>query len=343
METWRPRDGDTFVTKEGFIFYVFGYEHPPNRVFAFLKYVPSDYADLFPIRYLSKKWNLRGKTLFRAEKLYTAKNYQILIEILRKNFRHYVYFCPFRMKEVISAPLDAIKEVFVPKDCLQKIALSPKKDDIQKLALELISMLSAKAKVDFEDFGIHGSIALNMHSANSDIDFVVYGAKNFRKVEKAIEKLVEKGELSYVFKTRVDRIRKYRGRYKGTVFVYNAVRKFEEIKTKYGENRYQPIKPVKFKCEVLDDKEAVFRPAIYRIGNYSPLNDNSQLPEPPTQVISMIGVYRNIARKGKEIEVSGMLEKVENVETDQTFYQVVVGTGKSEEEYIWPLKVKNND
>ena len=42
MENWKPRDGDTFVTKEGFIFYVFGYEHPPNRVFAFLKYIPSE-------------------------------------------------------------------------------------------------------------------------------------------------------------------------------------------------------------------------------------------------------------------------------------------------------------
>ena len=30
------RDGDTLLMKEGFIFYVFGYEHPYNRVLAFL-------------------------------------------------------------------------------------------------------------------------------------------------------------------------------------------------------------------------------------------------------------------------------------------------------------------
>jgi predicted nucleotidyltransferase len=34
-------DGDTFITREGFILNVFGYEHPENRVFAFLKYIPS--------------------------------------------------------------------------------------------------------------------------------------------------------------------------------------------------------------------------------------------------------------------------------------------------------------
>jgi len=337
MENWNPSDGDTFITKEGFIFYVFGYEHPLNRVFAFLKYIPSKYASLFSIRYLNRTWNFKGRTLLRAEKLYTAKSYQILVKTLKENFSHYVHFCPFRMKEVISAPLNCIEEVYVPKHCLQKLAFSSKKDDLQKLALELISMLSAEAKVNFEDFGIHGSIALNMHSADSDIDFVVYGAKNFRKVEKAIEKLVKEGELSYIFKTKVDRIRKYRGKFKGTPFVYNAVRKIGEIKTKYGETRYEPIKPIKFRCEVIDDEEAVFRPAIYKIGEYLPLNDDSQLQKIPKQVISMIGVYRNIAKKGQKVEVSGMLERVENLETGQSFYQVVIGTGKMENEYIWPV------
>ena len=52
----------------------------------------------------------------------------------------------------------------------------------------------------------------------------------------------------------------------------------------------------------------------------------------------MIGVYRNIAKKGQKIEVSGMLERVENIETGRSFYQVVVGTGKMEEEYIWPVR-----
>ena len=341
MENWTPRDGDTFITKEGFIFYVFGYEHPSNRVFAFLKYIPSEHAGLFAIRYLDRTWNLRGRKLLRAEKLYTPQNYQIVIKTLKENFSHYVYFCPFRMKEVVSVPLNFIEEVYIPKDRLQKLAFSSKRDNLQKLALELISMLSAEAKVDFEDFGIHGSIALNMHSASSDIDFVVYGAKNFRKVEKTIEKLVKEGELNYIFKTKVDRIRKYRGRFKGTPFVYNAVRKLGEIKTKYGENRYEPIKPVKFKCEIIDDEEAIFRPAIYKIGEYLPLNDDSQLEEIPKQVVSMIGVYRNIAKRGQKVEVSGMLERVENLETGQSFYQVVIGTGKMGEEYIWPVGEKH--
>jgi predicted nucleotidyltransferase len=40
----------------------------------------------------------------------------------------------------------------------------------------------------------------------------------------------------------------------------------------------------------------------------------------------MIGCYRNVARKGQQIEVSGMLERVENTKTGKVTYQVVVGT-----------------
>jgi predicted nucleotidyltransferase len=57
----------------------------------------------------------------------------------------------------------------------------------------------------------------------------------------------------------------------------------------------------------------------------------------PQFVVSMIGCYRNVARKGGKIRVSGMLERVENVETKKVHHQVVVGTGVSEEERIWPL------
>jgi predicted nucleotidyltransferase len=57
----------------------------------------------------------------------------------------------------------------------------------------------------------------------------------------------------------------------------------------------------------------------------------------PENVVSMIGCYRNVARKGDEIKVSGMLERVEKTETGEVHHQVVVGTAESEEEHIWPV------
>lgn len=338
-KSWAPTDGDTFVTKEGFIFNVFGYEHPSNMVFSFLKYVPSRFKTLFHVRFLERTWKFEKLKLFRAEKLYTAQNYQTFVETFRNNFPNYVYFCPFRKKEVISTPLSSIKKVYVPRECLSSLIRIERKDSLQEMTLNLIDLLSSESNITVEDFGVHGSIALDMHTPQSDIDLVVYGVQNFRKLEKAIDKLVKAGTLSYVFTNRLDAARRCKGRYSNKIFMYNAVRKPEEVNSKYGTYKYSPLFHAKFHCTVKDDSEAMFRPSIYKIENYKADNTSSTLSEDriPKLVVSMIGCYRNVAKKGDKLVVSGMLERVENIETGEVFHQAVVGTAANEDEYIWPL------
>jgi predicted nucleotidyltransferase len=288
---------------------------------------------------LERTWKYGETQLFRAEKLYTAQNYQSFIETFRKNFPDYIYYCYLRNKELISASLSSIKRVYVPKECLNALIKLEHPDTLQKMALDLISLLSRESGVGMDDFGIHGSIALNMHAPESDIDFVVYGSENFRKVEATITRLVNEGVLSYVFSNRLDAARLFQGRYLNKIFMFNATRKPEEVKVKYGMFRYSSIDPVRFQCTVSDDTETMFRPATYKITNYQPLDSASELPlgKIPDRVISNIGCYRNVAHEGGEIKVSGKLERVEEIKTGEVFYQVVVGTATSEEEYIWPL------
>jgi predicted nucleotidyltransferase len=332
-------DGDTFTAKEGFIFNVFGYEHPPDRVFAFLKYIPSTFKSLFRVHYLESTWRYGNKRLFRAERLYTAQNYQAFLSSFRKNFPDYVYFCPFRRKELISAPLDKIEKVFVPRERLDYLMKLKSRDSLQNAAIDLVNLLSTESDVDIQDFGIHGSLALNMHTPRSDIDLVVYGAESFRKLEKTVERLVEAGSLRYKFSNRLDALRRYKGKYRNKIFMYNAVRKPEEITAKYGTLQYGQMNPVTFNCRIRDDAEAMFRPAIYQIEEYEPADASSTLDQgtKPRIVTSMIGCYRNVAKKGAKIRVSGMLERVQNVETGEAYHQVVVGTGTSEAERIWPM------
>lgn len=308
-------------------------------MFAFLKYIPEEFQELFHVEMLERTWKFGAKKLFRAEKLYTAANYQSFIETFRKNFPDYIYFCPFRKKELISAPINRIDKVFVPKDCLQAILKLPKYDNIQTLAVALITMLSKESGVSLSHFGIHGSIALNMHSEESDIDFVVYGSGNFRIVEETIERLVNAEAMRYIFGNKLDRARKFKGKYKSKIWMFTAAKLPEEVWEKYGENRFIPIAPVKFQCAISDDTEAIFRPAIYRLKDYEPSDEKSTLPtdQVPDYIISNIGCYRNIARRGDKVKVSGMLEKVESVKTGAVTYQVVVGTATTEEEQIWPL------
>jgi predicted nucleotidyltransferase len=339
IKDWIPRDGETLLTKEGFIFYVFGYEHPEKCIFAFLKYIPSRLAHHFPIRFLKQKWNLEDIELSRPEKLYTVENYQKFLETFRKNFPHYLYYCPFRGKEVLSVPLDQIRKVYLPGECLQRIFKKTNKDVIEKETMELVSLLSKESKLQIQDFGIHGSVGLNMHSKYSDIDLVVYGSENFKILESAVNRLADEGVFTHVCTKKIDYARKHRGRYKDRRFVYNAVRKYEEIDSPHGKLRYKPVKNVRFNCEVVDDSENMFRPAIYLIRNYQPEDLSSELSEEqvPARVLSMIGYYRNVARTGDAINVSGTLERVENVESGAVCYQVVVGTATQEKEYIEPV------
>ena len=338
-DIWVPMDGDTFVTKDGFIMNTFGYEHPEDRVFAFLKYIPAKYRELFKVEMLERTWKFGENKLFRAEKLYTAKNYQTFIEAFRSNFPDYLYFDQYRNKELITAPLDRIKQVFVPKDRLVWLEKLPKKDKLQQMALDLICLISKESGVAVCDLGIHGSIALEMHALESDVDFVVYGTENFRKVEEAIAVLVNQGKLSYIAGNRIEAARKFQGRYQGKIFMYNATKKPDQIKEKYGAYRYIPLESVRFEATVSDDSETMYRPSTYKISNYKPLDDQSELDleQIPVQVVSNIGLYRNVARCGSEIRVSGKMERVESTTNNEVFYQVVVGTATSEEEFIWPV------
>lgn len=333
MRGWNPRDGDILVTKDSFIFYAFGYEHPPSQVFSFLKYIPSKFKGLFPVSFLERSWKRGGIKLFRATKLYTARNWQIFLQTFHNYFPEYTYFCPYLGKEVISVPLNKIVKVYQPNLCLANLLKKKRKTGLESLALELSALFSSASNVPLEDFGVHGSIALNMHSQESDVDLVVYGSKNFRQLEAAMENLVKEGTLAYVTTRQVDKVRKCKGRYKGKIFMYNAVRKLEETRNAYGVYKYSPIKHVTFRCEVLDDNEAMFRPAIYKITNCQPKSTG----ETPIKVVSMIGCYRNVAKKGEKIRVSGTLEKVENLETGEVYFQVAVGTGTREDEGVWRI------
>lgn len=337
-QKWLPADGDTFVTKEGFIFNTFGYEHPEGRVFAFLKYIPAEFKALFNVDMLTRTWTYQGTRLFRAEKLYTAKNYQTFIEAFRKNFPDYLYFCPFRSKELITSPIGFIKTVYVPRECLCVLQRVKKPDELQKTALQLLNVISRQADVSLSDFGIHGSIALGMHSPESDIDFVVYGTENFRVVEQAIAELVNMGTLSYISGNRIEAAKRFQGRFREKIWMFNATKAKEQIVNDYGKFRYVPIAPIRSQCRVIDDSETMYRPATYKVTDYKPLDAISEIPvdKVPDRVVSNIGCYRNIARTGSEIKVAGTLERVEPVGEGKVSYQVVVGTATSEEEYVWP-------
>jgi len=336
---YRPRDGDILVTKEGFVFYAFGYEHPPGRAFAFLKYVPEELAGDLKVDFLPTRWNFRGRTLLRPRELFSPRNWEATLNFLRARFPDYVFWCPFLGKEMVSVPLTSIKHIFVPSEALESLKRLSKRDRLQERALELVELLSSASGVPEELFGLHGSLAMGMHAPWSDVDLVVYGSREFRAVEAAVRGLAGEGTFQLLAEGPLRTRRAMRAFFGGTKFTYTAVRKPDEIRGAYGERIYVPLGQVELACRVVDDGEAMFRPAIYRVSDCEPLG-----PWPPDlpgadrirAVVTTIGLYRNVARSGERIRVRGTLELVVELASGRESYQVVVGSGRPGEG-IWLL------
>ncbi|UCH37604.1 MAG: DNA polymerase subunit beta, partial [Candidatus Bathyarchaeota archaeon] len=79
----RVREGDFIETLEGLIFDVKGLVHPPNRVIAFIRYIPDEYGD-------------RSRSNIRYRKVYSLSE---RVSFLSENFPDYLVYDPvFNMK-----------------------------------------------------------------------------------------------------------------------------------------------------------------------------------------------------------------------------------------------------
>lgn len=247
---WNPRDGDAFLTKDNFLFYTFGYEHPAERITAFLKYIPQCSSSLFAVDYLPTVWRLNSTKFLRPRQMYSVHNFRKFAETFSQSFPNYLYHCPYRNKEIVCPPRKTVKHAYVPSQRLKLLLKKKNRNCLQDLTIELVNLFADASEVPLEDFGVHGSIALGMERDESDIDIVVYGSRNFRKLERAVKKLVQEGTLAYNLRNGLESARKQNGHFAEKAFVYTAVRNEDELTPKYGDSRYSVIKPVEIRCSV---------------------------------------------------------------------------------------------
>ncbi len=326
----RLRDGDAVVTVHGFIFYIFGYQHPEDGYNAFLKYVPEAYAEQIGLEYLPVRWRRRDLTLLRPRMLYSPENYRRLISSLKRSFPEYVRYSSTLDRYLLYVPRELIAEVHIPSRELLKLKRRGPKDKLEEKALRLVGIISKASGISEAFFGIHGSIALGMHHEGSDIDIAIYGAENFRRVQRCLLELEEAGELELLRNSEVEMRRLNRGVFEGVPFVVNAVRRFSEIDRR--PMAYRPLGVVEGKGRVTDSPESVFRPAIYRVEEFNPVK--GRVEGDVTELASMIGEHRGLLRTGEGFRVRGVLEEVHC--GGERWLRVVIGSAL-EGEYLKPI------
>jgi predicted nucleotidyltransferase len=326
------RDGDAVATTHGLIFYVFGYEHPPDRYHGFLKYVPEGLASRFDLPWLPYTWNHKGTTLVRPTEIYSPETYPKLIESFRAALPEYIYDDPDLNRPMITIPHSLIRRAYIPSERLALLAGRGPRDPLEERALELVALISETSGVPMEDLGVHGSISLGIHQEGSDIDLSVYGAQNYAEAKRALVALEELGRFTLKRDDRIDAKRLNRGLYRGIDVVVNATRKSSEINQE--RRNYAPLGPAEIEATCIHAEESSFRPAIYGIEDSHPYSLSHPRAFEASEIVSMIGMFRNIAEPGETLKARGVLEEVTSPARG-SWVRLVVGSGRPGEYIDW--------
>ncbi len=334
----KPKDRDFVETVEGLLFCVVGYLHPPDRVTAYLKYVPD----------AEGKWR-RGETAYsRVIPYYHVSQVENTYEFLRERHPEYLHDCPVRNITVSSVPRDRIKVYYRPRERLESITEEPG-DELESKLRDLVTLLSGLAGLDMKDFGVTGSILTASHSPDfSDIDLTVYGQKASTALREALRETRRNDGVIQPFsaskreawsRSREGRFplgfgelmefaeRRWNyGEYMGTYFSVHPVRTDHDIAEEYGESIYKSLGSVRGSATVSDASEAIYLPAIYRLEDVETDSGHDV-----TEVASYEGLYADMFYAGERIEFSGILERVEG---RRSAHRVVVGGAGSEPSYI---------
>jgi predicted nucleotidyltransferase len=312
----RPRDRDFLETREGLLFCVVGYVHPPERYVAYLKYTPA----------ATGKW-ARGAVAYRRElPYYHVRHVRRTLDWLATAHPEYLWTDPATGLHFSHVPARAVARYYLPEARLAEIVAAPA-DPLEQEVRDLVSLLAGATGLAREAFGISGSVLLGLHApAFSDIDLLVYGTDAAARLRAAIDGLTADGLLPLPPERRARwrsetaarfgldagavawlearrwHYRLFRGRYVSI----HPTRAEHEIREGYGERRYAPLGPATVEARVTDAREAVFLPAVYRV---EVLRWHAGEPGPLDEVVAFEGVFGNAADAGARILVSGHLER----------------------------------
>ena len=233
---------------------------------------------------------------------------------------------------MITVPREKITEAYVPSRRLLTLLRRGAGSPLEEKALILIGILSEETRIPMGFFGVRGSISLGTSRPGSDIDIAIYGSSNYREVKSALLRLEDERSLELKRGTRLDRKRLNKGVFRGKDFVVNATRRFSEMGGR--PKAYKPHGSVEIECTCASVEEAMFRPAIYRVEDCEAVGDTYGALGDVTQIVSMIGTYRDVVSEGERFRARGMLEEV--YDGTGSWRRVVVGSGRPGEYVDWP-------
>ncbi|MGA3192963.1 MAG: hypothetical protein ABSD73_10700 [Candidatus Bathyarchaeia archaeon] len=328
-------EGDLIETAAGLIFDVKGSVHPPNRIIAFIRYFPSKEGER------RRKGTIYGKVYSLSERY----------ALLSERFPQYLVFDPVFDETLCEVPTGDVKNIYRPAEKLQELRGSAELDLLEGKARQLAEVLKEEANVSWESIGVSGSILVGLHTANSDIDPIVYGSQNCRKVYSTLETMLgsrheqmrsyTRDELRTLFDfrskdtatdfesfVRIESRKVMQGKFEETDYFVRFVKNWDEGGEKYGDVEYKNIGYARIKATIADDSESIFTPCKYMLEKTA-IIDGPRLPS-ITEISSFRGRFCEQARNGETIIAQGKVESVTDSKRNLEYFRLLIGNKPSD-------------
>jgi len=347
-------DRDFIRTPEDMFLCVVGELHPHDRVISYLRYLPSS----------NGLWKQGDQKYRRAMASYSIPNLLMNIDYLKKNYPTYVFNSEVFGVEMSSIPITHVVEHYKPQAKLSRIFKMANPDALQTCSRDLVNYLSESTKIPIEEFGVTGSILIDLHNPKfSDVDLTISGRENGFKLKRSLPELsMEKdGPISSIPEKALNRwyqeklsshplnveelniIQRRQWNYRsfnGTVFSLHTVRSKNDLHEHYGDLRYTSVGIVEGRALISDVSDSLFNPHVYKVEMFKV--DVGPALEEINVVASYSGFYGGIFEEGEEVSVRGKLERVDDTLTCDMYHRVVVGSPEAgDTDYIKPL-IENN-
>jgi len=315
-------------SKENLIFEIKGNVHPRGRVIAYLRYVPDE--------------NLEGQ--FR--KVYDLQERELL---LRRRYPKYLWWSDVYGRVLQSVDYGSIVEVLNPVQSLDIFRKTSQIPEIVETAVFLSQQLVKGSEIPWSSLGVTGSVLTGTTTEVSDVDLVVYGERECRKLHGFLRRNPESifgmerytgSELERLVRFRWPRLEEYhnilkpieaekvlQGRFEGRDFYIRLVKTCDEVGSEYGSKMFQYVGRDNVRCRIIDASQSIFTPCRYIVED---LSSDHKIVE----LVSYRGRFTEHANTGQLVDVYGRIERVVNTHSGLYHHQVVLG--ENPEDYLLP-------
>ncbi|MCL2359037.1 hypothetical protein [Candidatus Bathycorpusculum sp.] len=336
----RAREGDLIKTKSGVVFDVKGTIHPPDKIVAFPRFIPS----------------VQG-TRKGSDTLY-GKVYSLddRFKYLTENHPDFIVFDPVFGETLCEVPLNQIIQHYQPTEKLTALRGAEKLSVLEAKALNLAEELKHKADIPWSNIGISGSIMGGLTTPTSDIDPIVYGTENSNCAYLALQELQNTARSSfkaytttelqnlYDFRSKdtqmsfddfsaVESPKAFQGMYQGTDYFIRFIKEQNETPQQYGDIYYQNSGYSKIHSIITDAQDALYTPCTYKLGSVQILE--GPFLSPIEEVVSFRGRFCMQAKAGERIEAQGKIERVTNKKNGNEHYRLILGNKPQDYMILW--------